>query len=349
MAIAMANNKNQRNQSDEGDGEEGEITLPTLPQEIHREILLRLPVKSLCKFSGLVPVKEHDYAFKNIPNDWFEDEDGNVDTESVDTLCTRNWVEIWGSCDGLVCILICISPYEDALFLLNPSTGESKRILDKDTNWPSMFGFGYDSINDDYKVLQIDFGAVVTLYSLKNDSWREMGMFPYYGDIYDSWMFLHGSFHWVVINRKDQKPKYVISAFDIAKETFWEMAAPDIDISCGLVTGILNGCLCVIYSWKGMHDDFWVMREYGVTNSWTRLTISLSYIHMKPLGLAKNGEAVLQVDGRLVQCNLEKNSCKEIVVHGIPVGDKVCAETYIESLISVNGYCGSGNEIQMQS
>uniref|UniRef100_A0A2P2N047 F-box domain-containing protein n=1 Tax=Rhizophora mucronata TaxID=61149 RepID=A0A2P2N047_RHIMU len=296
---------------------------------------------------------EIDYPLKDKSNGWCrllgygqdnlgwfkmsEDEDDNPVTVKVDapsSVNPRNWVEFWGSCNGLVCI----APDEDTLFLFNPTTGESKKIPDEPLSGAAglgAHGFGYDSVSDDYKVVRIDGRTNVSVYSLRTDSWRRMGVFPYGDYVYDSGTLLNGAVHWAVKSGEGENAKYSISAFDLEKELFQELPAPDVgDTDSEFVVGALGKCLCMIHSRNYMHDDFWVMRKYGMGESWTRISISLSYICMAPLCLTKNGGALLVIDGRLVLYNLEKDTYKFLIVHGIPGGVGFEADTYIESLIS---------------
>lgn len=256
----------------------------------------------------------------------------------------RNWVDILGSCNGLVCI----APDEDTLFLFNPSTRESKRIPDSPSgvvpNDLSVYGFGFDFVNDDYKVVKLGCG-IVCVYSLRTDSWRNVGSFPFYDNVYESGVLVNGAIHWMA--SRGDGADCVIAAFSLEEEVFSDMPAPDIvDTSFEFVVGVLNGCLCMLHSRNQMYNDFWVMTKYGVGESWTKLTLSISYICMKPLCLAQNGEALLEVDGKLLLYNLEDDSYRFLVVHGIPSGDGFEADTYLESLVSPNRYCRSG--VQMQ-
>ncbi|TYJ17648.1 hypothetical protein E1A91_A09G066900v1 [Gossypium mustelinum] len=251
----------------------------------------------------------------------------------------RNWVDILGSCNGLVCI----APDEDTLFLFNPSTRESKRIPDPPSgfvpNGWSVYGFGYDFVNDDYKVVKVGCGTVC-VYSLRTDSWRIVCSFPYVDNVSESGVLLNGTIHWMVSFEDGVDCRCVVAAFSLEEEVFSDMPAPDIvDTSFEFVVGVLNGCLCVLHSRNQMHNDFWVMTEYGVGESWTKLTLSLSYICMKPLCLAQNREALLDVDGKLLLYNLEDDSYRYLVVDGIPAGDGFEADTYLETLVSPNGFC----------
>ncbi|CAG7880684.1 unnamed protein product [Brassica rapa] len=72
----------------------------------------------------------------------------------------------------------------------------------------------------------------------------------------------------------------VILAFDIITQEFREVPFPD-EERPNSVVGSLNGRLCVFNTSYDLRDDFWVMNEYGVASSWTRIRISLLYRLMK--------------------------------------------------------------------
>ncbi|GMI64533.1 hypothetical protein like AT3G06240 [Hibiscus trionum] len=250
----------------------------------------------------------------------------------------RNWVDILGSCNGLVCI----APDEDTLYLFNPSTRESKRIPDPPSSFApnglSVYGFGYDFVNDDYKVVNVGCGTVC-VYSLRTDSWGMVCSFPYDDSVYESGVLLNGAIHWMASYGDEADFTCVVAAFSLEEEVFSHFPAPDIVDTCfEFMVGVLNGCLCVLHSRNQMRNDFWVMTEYGLGESWTKLTLSLSYICMKPLCLAQNGEALLDVDGKLLLYNLEDDSYRYLVVNGIPEGDGFEADTYLETLVSPNGF-----------
>ncbi|GAV60597.1 hypothetical protein CFOL_v3_04127, partial [Cephalotus follicularis] len=90
--------------------------------------------------------------------------------------------------------------------------------------------------------------------------------------------------------------KYVL-AFDMVDE-FGKLSMPPFDLSskygCDFV-GVLNGNLAVVSStyveWinrKGtkISVDIWVMKEYGVQESWTKqFTIGPIYSHYSTMGL----------------------------------------------------------------
>nr|XP_016514827.1 PREDICTED: F-box/kelch-repeat protein At3g06240-like [Nicotiana tabacum] len=90
-----------------------------------------------------------------------------------------NSFDIVGSVNGLICLSIGVN----CLVLWNPSTRKFKHVPDimnmpaLDFECRSMYGFGYDEVNDDYKVVAVFSkmtSACVSMYSLKNDSWRRL-------------------------------------------------------------------------------------------------------------------------------------------------------------------------------
>lgn len=98
----------------------------------------------------------------------------------------------------------------------------------------------------------------------------------------NSLAFVHGTFHWV-----DLKQNYSIVSFSISDEMYGEILLLErllngfkIAIKHGV--SILGGMLCYNYTHiplGGSTFKLWVMKEYGVKESWTELyTIQLDSI-----------------------------------------------------------------------
>ncbi|KAM3249611.1 hypothetical protein BC332_06528 [Capsicum chinense] len=87
-------------------------------------------------------------------------------------------VWIVGSVNGLICLAI----EENDLFIWNPSIRKFKKLPDSRPmlrcGYYFMYGFGYDKVYDDYKVVGIfcifgsggSYDVEVKMYSLKSDS-----------------------------------------------------------------------------------------------------------------------------------------------------------------------------------
>ncbi|GMP96427.1 hypothetical protein CsSME_00045082 [Camellia sinensis var. sinensis] len=98
--------------------------------------------------------------------------------------------------------------------------------------------------------------------------------------------------------------------------------------------GVLGGCLCVLVPGYGVCDYVWVMKEYGMRDSWIKFTINCNNF-CKPLCLSTTGEVLLEVSQRkLVLFNPQERKSKELVVRGSPYLFE--AGTYMESLVSPN-------------
>ncbi|XP_059650531.1 F-box protein CPR1-like isoform X2 [Cornus florida] len=365
-----------------------------LPVELLVDILYRLPAKSLGRFKC---VAKSWYSLISNPNfaKTHLDRNNTTTPESVllisDYLysvdCTKASIndsllatklglglprienphefEILGSCNGLVLFMT-----EVTMLLLNPLTMESQTIPESPFNSDSfdtytLYGLGYDSSADDYKVLTIDFRedvdyveeeeedydedepfcnrAIVRVYSLKTDSWRRIHDVPHshsrLAPCSSSLVLVSGCLHWFIF----RSATYLIAAFDVADEKFGAVQMPSsLDDSkfnlsyCSL--GVLGGCLCLLvpHQTTGTTTDIWVMKEYGVTESWTKFTSvrALDMYMMKFLCFV-DGEVIFEVDGhnKFVAFNAKEKTRRDIVVCGIPTMYEA-GQTYVESLVS---------------
>lgn len=130
---------------------------------------------------------------------------------------------MFGYCNGLVCIKYRNSLSEAQSFLVwNPSIHRFKRIpftaieLPADTKkWPAWYGFGYDSTNDDYKLVRVvvftknddEMGSEVKIYSLKSNTWKKIQSLPCIKELgmYSRQpSFLNGALHWLMRYKSDR-------------------------------------------------------------------------------------------------------------------------------------------------
>ncbi|XP_060216335.1 F-box/kelch-repeat protein At3g23880-like [Lycium barbarum] len=199
-------------------------------------------------------------------------------------------VQIMGSVNGLICLAI----EKENFFFWNPSLRKFKNFptaklkLPAGSSYKLMYGFGYDEIHDDCKVVVgwktfHSYHFEVKIYSLNNDSWRSVDDFPG-GKLYMKWEFMPGLF----VNGKLHSGNNIIySCRDTCSHKIidWDIISIDlVDGKWGKVEkpcygegdftsklGVLGGNLSMFCNYQS-HADVWVM-EYGIKESWTKICV----------------------------------------------------------------------------
>ncbi|KAH9609699.1 hypothetical protein KSS87_003473 [Heliosperma pusillum] len=305
-----------------------------------------------CLFSSLI---SDDYT---NPNFYFSKVDHPLEHLSD----TTSWFpQILGSVNGVVCI----SSYDkSSIILYNPST-KTHRFIPPFTPSPDtnplpdisngssnanlvIFGFGFDSVKGDYKVLRIietrKNNALAyreaSVYSLRNDSWKCLNDQTLLGQFYFQYnmgVFVNEVLHFIVIDSK-LNPK--VKCFDLRTETFSFLDLPKFDDKFSrkrYSIKELGGCFSVMVNYQKeviglvaygefVRADLWVMKEYGNEESWFRLfsICDLSNVevssHMRPVVYSRDKERVLlQLDGLYFGWYSWGNKrFKIITVHGLP-------------------------------
>ncbi|XP_052209385.1 F-box protein CPR1-like [Diospyros lotus] len=360
--------------------------MSALPAEILADILSRLPVKPLLRircvskpWCALIDsssfVKLHlNRSLETKTNLSFilrDDHLHSVDFDSMDGVaeamsldhhplrCQDYGTEVWGSCDGL----ICMSNALDTVVLWNPNTRKSRKLPYSPVEFEDaskfhacrVYGFGYDSASDDYKVVRIvalrsnDLSAFryeVKVYSLKANSWHRAGKFPHYPNLKRTCGVLaNGSLHWVVTQGFDVRKDGSIVAFDLAREDYHVVPQPDYsDMNFFMLVHSLGGCLSIFCNYYLSRVDIWVMKEYDVKASWTRL-ISVAqpgvigpFQYLRPVTYSKDGREVLleQDSSRLIWYDLKLKRARDVRIQGTQ-DMMMQMELCVGSLIPLNG------------
>ncbi|XP_028779076.1 F-box/kelch-repeat protein At3g23880-like [Neltuma alba] len=268
-----------------------------------------------------------------------------------------------GVCNGLVCFVQ--PPYHKntSMLIWNPSL---RRYIDFPTSAPSivtypgprplsLFGFGYDSKNNDFKVVRVfclwvkeEAIPQVEVYSLASASWKKVSskVPPFLVvEKTSQTMFLNDAIHWLVRIRKGNDVYYTILSFDVVKETLSELmlghclkeTLADINILPGLVD-----LLAISTFYLGTsHQTFfsvWVMKKYGVVESWTEMFRfpSCDYGNISTvLALKSNDQIMLRrVKGDIILLDLKNNLVEDNGTIRAPGGAFV--ECYVENLFLMN-------------
>ncbi|OMP01370.1 hypothetical protein COLO4_11928 [Corchorus olitorius] len=183
-----------------------------------------------------------------------------------------NGLSIVGSCNGLHKLI----PDESSTLTFHPNNIHENN---------KVFGFGYDSRNNDYKVVRVHelsnriHGEV---FSLGKNSWRNLGLVADDDAIISSFFqkdvcFLNGAIHKLVCDlyHKDEDNVYAYTSmltFDVGSEIFQPFPLPDCVFCSKMRISVNEGLLCILdFGYENEECDIWVMQQYAVESSWTRL------------------------------------------------------------------------------
>ncbi|KAL6125973.1 hypothetical protein ACLB2K_074024 [Fragaria x ananassa] len=320
-----------------------------LPEEIIEKVLLRLPVKTLIRFttvckSWLSKIKASTFVQSHLcttidsnnQNDahllllsarsyskerncyehhwlhWDSPEFGEYSKLSnpLSFFTPKNKpqeLRVTGTCNGLVCLE---SYYDNsckerlpALMLWNPSIRKIVK-LPRIPGWghPNDYkvyrmyaplGFGYDPHSNDYKVLRIvilrsdrfsfRYSSVVQVYSLARGSWRRLSASVAPLDLQASGIkrpaFINGCLHMLKYREDDMycsTHDWFIAYFNLATEVFGEIMIPEALQKRRCSISRYGDSLALIKDYDTRDPDnrgceIWVMKEYGVAESWTYL------------------------------------------------------------------------------
>ncbi|KAK9267581.1 hypothetical protein L1049_010009 [Liquidambar formosana] len=322
-----------------------------LPEDIISDILSRLPVKTLLRFKcaskpwcGLIDgpdfIKMH---FKrstehntNLSLILTDDSLYSVDFDTLDYAVELDdpahpRTEIVGSCNGLLCLGNAVS---GSASIWNPSTRKHHNLpVSTIQTHPGciceffIYGFGYDYAHDDYKLVKI----IQLFDSVESQVQVEFGILA------------SGALHWVVTRWPGLDMKIVV-AFDVGLEEYREVPQPEyLGENFDMNLGVLGGFLCILCNYSQIRVDIWVMKEYGVKESWNKhfsvldLEYTWSIKFIKPLAYSKCGDKVLLILNKeeFIWYDIEKKTVANAEIRTIP--DYFEAEICLGSLVTLNG------------
>ncbi|KAI8002254.1 F-box protein CPR1 [Camellia lanceoleosa] len=243
--------------------------------------------------------------------------------------------------------------------LMNPSTKQSRKLPKSSFSKPKFhlnsYGLGHDSSNNDYKVVRISHhdqdancaDNMVSVYTLRMNLWRRIEDSPYDHKLHRPsrgilvrgalhWIFVNGARHWFASSFVGSNNLTVIASLDLTYENFGDVPSPVDEFVLFEELSVLRGCLCILVSRCDGCKEVWVMKEYGVKDSWTKFTINHGCFPLcKALCLSKTGEFLLGIcQKKLIFYNPQEKKIKRLVVQACP--NNFVAGTYVESLVSPN-------------
>ncbi|XP_030963621.1 F-box/kelch-repeat protein At3g23880-like [Quercus lobata] len=217
----------------------------------------------------------------------------------------------------------------------------------------SYLAFGFDSRINDYKLLRIAFQPInisatkplVEVYSVNEGSWRiTSGGDSYPPGVYSSnrslstAVSLNGAVYFAAYH-SDARGSIVLS-FDLGDEVFHVISLPngnfkfEADIDILVFKGLIS---LICHEYMGERCSFFVMKEYGVVDSWTKLfTIDLKTQSCRVLAFRKNGLLLVQYElllgWELCSYDLESQRVKNLGYSRRRSPGYSCADNYVENL-----------------
>jgi len=214
-----------------------------------------------------------------------------------------------------------------------------------------LLGFGFDAKTNDYKVVRIvrlldldleECPPEIDVYSLSTGAWRNISHLglPYVIMGRATQAYLNGAAHWIGADM--EKRCMMLVSFHIGDELFHSMSLP-----AGipfwprhLEPAVIQGSLSLVEKKVSGYEKswcIWVMKEYGVASSWTKLfDVGNGERVDRLIGFRKEGELLFDAQGELISYNPRLVQQKGI---GIRSYDKdwnqgpLHTDTYMESLV----------------
>ncbi|XP_050248909.1 F-box protein At3g07870-like [Quercus robur] len=211
------------------------------------------------------------------------------------------------SCMGL---LLFRSSLRELFYVCNPILGEYTiipRVRENTFSCVNVF-LGFSSKTMEFKLLrffkQQGHGHniyMAEVHTLGTDSWRSIGEVPniiHYSALHGT--FLNGALHWFVVNDDETS----LCCFNLDNEQFQPFPRPSQFAKCSKIShkmrrmmsmGVVKDQLFLCHPFNNSVLEIWVMGDYGISESWTRLHVINLPINLtsKAIAFLDNGEILM--------------------------------------------------------
>ncbi|KAL1834710.1 hypothetical protein ACET3Z_004361 [Daucus carota] len=293
--------------------------------------------------------------------------DENEDVVEIDEpLKTVLWnAGLVGAANCLACF--CKNGVKEFV-VVNPATRKFRKVpgmVGEIGDWfeaalVTRFGFGYDHVNDDYKIVRVAqftqdnpnsfHGIVVAVYSLRSDNWTEIQNVPSNVCLVTQLgLFTSGALYWLG-NKVSHGLYYrIIVSFDLGIGQYMEIPFPVLPFlvpnECFSVVPT-RGSLCIFNKHAESGMDVWLKNNSGEESPWYK-AFSVeqcalgSFEYIKLVAFSKDGKEVLLNVGntdcrsttKLVWYEPERKVVKNVRICGIP--SRFGSKLYRESLLQL--------------
>ncbi|KAI8545940.1 hypothetical protein RHMOL_Rhmol07G0076500 [Rhododendron molle] len=282
-------------------------------------------------------------------------------------------LKVVNSCNGLLCLcdpksldLPSFTVWRNPIAVCNPITGEYINLpdpieWDEDTQRSLSIhcGLGFSPKMNQYKVIRFrepffsterESGSMTDIHTLGSESWKTVFNVP--SSLYNnkgSPTYLNGSLHWICTGENGSN-SIVTFNFDIEK--FQSVPPPPfkfcksvMDTNGEKMLGVLKGCLSICDGSGFEKLKIWVMKEYGVQESWSKEFCFITqtnegrwiYGSYEPICLLRNGAILLfhSLSGALFYHDPKKHGFKFLKPQDGYKTSKYVAIAHIPSFISL--------------
>ncbi|PRQ48949.1 putative F-box domain-containing protein [Rosa chinensis] len=290
--------------------------------------------------------------YSNLRNPIHNDDDSSNWTKGIS-------YQVVGTCNGLVCLSLYSFDRDPCppVILWNPSIRKFGFLpspsLATDCCRNESYYFCYDSRIDDYKVVRIveRIHREVEVWSLASGgAWKSLNNVPAdFSPYRHCHAFVNGAFHWVQSRptKEEEEEEFAVSvvALDMVDESFRNVEIRQGWSGPPMISryhGDGDQCWLALFELQGDSCfDLWVMKEYGVAESWTKLfNVRLlgspeEELRIEPFGFTKSGQVVVRM-GRDEEFNSFKSydpEDKQFRDFGNQAYDYYFMDSFVESLV----------------
>ncbi|KAG9138672.1 hypothetical protein Leryth_018565 [Lithospermum erythrorhizon] len=266
---------------------------------------------------------------------------------------TTSSPRVVGICNGLICFLEDFDPNDGHIVLWNPSIRKAVVLPHPSVKleFPQFLalGFGADSLTSDYKVVRIVYlvkgtiSVVVEVFSLRTREWRRIevvGLDCFLPPPTGIHACVNDRAHWIGWRGEGQSRSLIMS-FDMHNELFEALSLPgDLanELSFDVEVSVSRGCLAVIENVPSRQRYFnlWVMKEYGISDSWTLMFTLNDMSLIKSVDLrrfSKSNNILIRRSGN-VWARYDPENKRIMYINLSHLGsDLIHADKYEESLV----------------
>ncbi|KAK4280365.1 hypothetical protein QN277_011996 [Acacia crassicarpa] len=249
--------------------------------------------------------------------------------------CRKN--ELVGTSNGLICLT---DGARYSYILWNPTVRRYVHLSRPLNAEILSVGFGFDRRINDFKVVCLDVRDNIFeeedsawVFSYTTWSWKHVvgDILSDKNQLHAPHVFIHGVLHWIG-SKVENRQRHYIRTFDLADEVFGQMLLPE-NIGTDLISNSLwatEDSIVVSLFTTSMVWSVWVMKQYGVYESWTKIITTDNHFPLEVLHICKNNDMIIKrIDGKIVRYNPTTSMTSVPVLRESGI---VCVTPHVESL-----------------